>query len=323
MLHRIHECLPEAGRAGGRRRQPRRHGGPRRGASPPSCPTCTCCAGRASPGSGSAYRAGFAWGLERGYDAFVEIDADFSHDPAALPALVAPLERGLRRRPSARATSRAAPSPTGPGTATCCRGAATCYASAVLGLGVADSTAGFRAYSAGDPAPARPRADPGRGLRLPDRDDVPGQAARGRHHRGADQLRRPGGRRVQDVLVHRGRGAGPGDLVGPGPAGPRRCGASAVARPAAVADQSASRPAGANRRTGTPTASRSGRRESDGPTSRVTIEAPPAAHPRRRRRAEHRRAAVGRADVRGLPGRRGRHRGRGARAGAQPSVRTS
>ena len=46
-------------------------------------------------GLGSAYRAGFAWGLERGYDAFVEIDADFSHDPAALPTLLAPLEEGF------------------------------------------------------------------------------------------------------------------------------------------------------------------------------------------------------------------------------------
>ena len=46
-------------------------------------------------GLGSAYRAGFAWGLERGYDACVEIDADFSHDPAALPTLVAPLDVGF------------------------------------------------------------------------------------------------------------------------------------------------------------------------------------------------------------------------------------
>ena len=45
-------------------------------------------------GLGSAYRAGFRWGLAAGYDACVEMDADFSHDPAALPALVAPLEDG-------------------------------------------------------------------------------------------------------------------------------------------------------------------------------------------------------------------------------------
>ena len=64
-------------------------------------------------------------------------------------------------------------------------------------------------------APARPRPHPGRGLRLPDRDDLPGHAARRHHHRGADQLRRPGRRRVEDVLVHRGRGARPGHVVGP------------------------------------------------------------------------------------------------------------
>jgi len=28
-----------------------------------------------------AYRAGFRWGLERGFDAFIQMDADFSHDP--------------------------------------------------------------------------------------------------------------------------------------------------------------------------------------------------------------------------------------------------
>ena len=39
-------------------------------------------------GLGRAYRAGFAWALERGYDAVIEMDADFSHDPLFLPRLV-------------------------------------------------------------------------------------------------------------------------------------------------------------------------------------------------------------------------------------------
>ena len=39
-------------------------------------------------GLGRAYIAGFAWALERGYDAMIEMDADFSHDPAYLPTLV-------------------------------------------------------------------------------------------------------------------------------------------------------------------------------------------------------------------------------------------
>jgi len=42
----------------------------------------------AKSGLGGAYRAGFAWGLERGYEHVVEIDCDFSHDPRALPALL-------------------------------------------------------------------------------------------------------------------------------------------------------------------------------------------------------------------------------------------
>jgi dolichol-phosphate mannosyltransferase len=43
----------------------------------------------AKNGLGAAYRAGFDWGLQRGYDLFVEMDADLSHDPAELPALLA------------------------------------------------------------------------------------------------------------------------------------------------------------------------------------------------------------------------------------------
>ncbi len=45
-------------------------------------------------GLGSAYRAGFRWGLERGFDACVEMDADLSHEPEALPGLVAALSDG-------------------------------------------------------------------------------------------------------------------------------------------------------------------------------------------------------------------------------------
>ncbi len=39
-------------------------------------------------GLGTAYLAGFRWGLERRYDLIFEMDADFSHDPAHLPAFV-------------------------------------------------------------------------------------------------------------------------------------------------------------------------------------------------------------------------------------------
>ncbi len=101
----------------------------------------------AKSGLGSAYRAGFAWGLERGYDAFVEIDADFSHDPAALPSLVAPLAEGF----DVSIGSRYVEGGSIPNWAwhrhLLSRGG-NIYASRVLGLGVADSTAGYRASSA-------------------------------------------------------------------------------------------------------------------------------------------------------------------------------
>ncbi len=44
-------------------------------------------------GLGAAYLQGFARAFEGGYDAVVEIDADGSHDPAELPAMLALLER--------------------------------------------------------------------------------------------------------------------------------------------------------------------------------------------------------------------------------------
>ncbi len=43
-------------------------------------------------GMGTAYVAGFGWALERGYRCVVQIDADHSHDPAALPSLLEGLD---------------------------------------------------------------------------------------------------------------------------------------------------------------------------------------------------------------------------------------
>lgn len=38
-------------------------------------------------GLGTAYIAGFKWGLEHNYEYIIEMDADFSHNPADLPAM--------------------------------------------------------------------------------------------------------------------------------------------------------------------------------------------------------------------------------------------
>ncbi len=98
-------------------------------------------------GLGAAYRAGFAEALDRGADICVQMDADLSHDPSALPALVANVEVGAdlaigsryvpggltvdwpwQRRSLSRWGNR--------------------YAAGVLGLAVNDATSGYRAYSA-------------------------------------------------------------------------------------------------------------------------------------------------------------------------------
>ena len=98
-------------------------------------------------GLGSAYRTGFAWALERGYDACVEMDADFSHDPDALPALVAPLADGVEVVIGSRYVAGGS-IPNWSWHRHLLSRSGNVYASVVLGLGVADSTAGFRAYAA-------------------------------------------------------------------------------------------------------------------------------------------------------------------------------
>ena len=98
-------------------------------------------------GLGSAYRAGFAWGLERGYDAFIEIDADFSHDPEALPSVVAPIEEGFDVAIGSRYVEGGSIPKWAWHRELLSRGG-NVYASAVLGLGVRDCTAGYRCYSA-------------------------------------------------------------------------------------------------------------------------------------------------------------------------------
>ncbi|MBY0369948.1 polyprenol monophosphomannose synthase [bacterium] len=44
-------------------------------------------------GLGVAYKAGFAWAIENGYDALVQMDADFSHPASALPKMIAALNK--------------------------------------------------------------------------------------------------------------------------------------------------------------------------------------------------------------------------------------
>ncbi|MEO8206168.1 MAG: glycosyltransferase [Chthoniobacterales bacterium] len=49
---------------------------------------------KAKLGLGSAYQEGFHWAFGKGFDACIEMDGDFSHDPADLPKLIAALNAG-------------------------------------------------------------------------------------------------------------------------------------------------------------------------------------------------------------------------------------
>ena len=96
-------------------------------------------------GLGTAYLAGFRWGLEHGYDHLFEMDADFSHDPAHIPQFLAAIadadlvlgSRYLHGRvtvvnwPMGRLLLSYF---------------ANIYARVVTGLPVADATGGFKAF---------------------------------------------------------------------------------------------------------------------------------------------------------------------------------
>lgn len=98
-------------------------------------------------GLGSAYRAGFKWGAERGYQVLIEMDADLSHDPKELTRLVAPLEDGA----DLVIGSRYVPGGAIPGWPThraLLSREGNRYAAFMLGLPIADATSGYRAYRA-------------------------------------------------------------------------------------------------------------------------------------------------------------------------------
>jgi dolichol-phosphate mannosyltransferase len=101
----------------------------------------------AKTGLGSAYRAGFAIGLDKGYDVLVQIDADLSHDPSVLPNLLREVESGA----DLAIGSRYVPGgeiPHWPWFRRALSRYGNQYAAFVLGTGVKDATSGYRAYRA-------------------------------------------------------------------------------------------------------------------------------------------------------------------------------
>ena len=95
-------------------------------------------------GLGPAYRAGFAWGLERDFDALCEMDADLSHDPADVPRLLAAL-RGADLVIGSRYVPGGGVVDWPPHRMALSQGGNR-YVQTMTGMPVADATAGFRAF---------------------------------------------------------------------------------------------------------------------------------------------------------------------------------
>jgi len=101
----------------------------------------------ADRGRGTAGLAGFRWARDHGYDAVVEMDADFSHEPRFIPSLMEPVRSGaadvvvgsrlirdggeVGRHPMRRIITLAA----------------NAYIQLLLRLPVRDCTSGFRTFS--------------------------------------------------------------------------------------------------------------------------------------------------------------------------------
>ena len=100
-------------------------------------------------GLGSAYRLGFTWGLDQGYEELIEMDADLSHRVRDLKKMIDAKELqpdvdlviGSRWIPGGKTENWSK-------SRELLSRAANLYVRAMVGLGVKDSTSGFRIYSA-------------------------------------------------------------------------------------------------------------------------------------------------------------------------------
>ncbi len=96
-------------------------------------------------GLGRAYLAAFGWGLARGYALFVEMDADFSHDPEALPTLIDAAESGADLVLGSRYVEGGGTRNWGFLRKAISRGGSI-YARMLLGVAIRDLTGGFKCF---------------------------------------------------------------------------------------------------------------------------------------------------------------------------------
>jgi len=101
----------------------------------------------AKEGLGAAYRQGFRWALDQGYDVIIQMDCDFSHDPSMISQLLDAVAEGV----DCAIGSRYVPGGSTPGWPLHRRLLSRYgnrYTAGVLRLGIKDATGGFRAYRA-------------------------------------------------------------------------------------------------------------------------------------------------------------------------------
>jgi dolichol-phosphate mannosyltransferase len=97
-------------------------------------------------GLGTAYMAGFAYGLQHGYGSVLTMDADFSHPPERIPALLEAVDEGAHLSVGSRYVPGGAIQGW-PITRRVLSAAANFVARQALGLRTHDCTGGFRCYS--------------------------------------------------------------------------------------------------------------------------------------------------------------------------------
>jgi dolichol-phosphate mannosyltransferase len=97
-------------------------------------------------GLGAAYLAGFRYALERGYSQIIEMDADFSHSPADLPRLIAPVAAGEADLTLGSRWASGGGTVNWPLRRQLISRLGSTYARTVLGMGVRDLTGGFKCF---------------------------------------------------------------------------------------------------------------------------------------------------------------------------------
>jgi dolichol-phosphate mannosyltransferase len=99
---------------------------------------------QAKEGLGRAYLAGFRWGLDRGYEAMFEMDADFSHDPAFIGGFLVAIEEADLVLGSRYATGVNVIN--WPISRLLLSLGANLYARLITGLPLSDATGGFKCF---------------------------------------------------------------------------------------------------------------------------------------------------------------------------------